>query len=431
MSSHLAQSPAPPPRGTGSAQPLGVEAGRGPHARSADSPRLLREINDQLVLRLLLEEGPLTRGQVGGLTGLSKPTVSALLGRLTERGLVTTTGVVEGGPGPNARIYAMDGGAAHVIGVHVEQHGSIAALADLTGEVSATYSVEVPARRGSSPLAEVSAAVDGVLAATGLSRTDIHHVVIATPGVIDPVTGALRHARHIRGWEAPGLHDDLAAALGVPVSHGNDVNLAAVAEGVTGAARNRSDYALLWLDRGVGLGLVLGGSLRTGAHGGAGEIGYLPVPGIERHRVDRGAPGGFQQLVGGQGIRALAKRFGIRGTSPAAIVGAAAAAGSGAAGDAFLAELADGIALGATAVSTLLDPGLLVLGGPVAQAGGAALVHQVVTLMKQESFVRPEVVLSGLTGDGVLHGAIEVALQGVRSRLFGEPVAALSGSVVG
>src|SRR4051812_29701837 len=139
-----------------------------PQPRSADSPRLLREINDQLVLRLLLEQGPLTRGQVGGITGLSKPTVSALLSRLADRGLVTTTGVVEGGPGPNARIYAVDGGAAHVIGVHVEQHGGIAALADLTGGVSATHAVEVPARRSSSPLEEVAAAVDGVLRATGL-----------------------------------------------------------------------------------------------------------------------------------------------------------------------------------------------------------------------------------------------------------------------
>ena len=68
--------------------------------RSADSPRLLREINDHVVLGLLLAEGPMTRGRIGEHTGLSKPTVSSLLTRLDERGLVTTTGVVEGGPGP-------------------------------------------------------------------------------------------------------------------------------------------------------------------------------------------------------------------------------------------------------------------------------------------------------------------------------------------
>jgi predicted NBD/HSP70 family sugar kinase len=213
------------------------------------------------------------------------------------------------------------------------------------------------------------------------------------------------------------------------VSQGNDVNLAAVAEGLLGAARDRGDYALLWLDRGVGLGIVLGGTVRTGAHGGAGEIGYLPVPGSAHPRVDRGAAGGFQQLVGGQGMRSLAKRHGIPTGEPASIV--TAALQSGERGAALLSELAEGIAVGATAVTTLLDPGLLVLGGPVALAGGKQLLDQVVVLMRQTSFVRPEVVLSTVRDNGVLHGAIEVALQGVRAQLFGLPAATLSRGAVG
>ena len=397
--------------------------------RSADSPRLLREINDQVVLGLLLAEGPMTRGRIGEQTGLSKPTVSSLLSRLDERGLITTTGVVEGGPGPNARIYAVNPRAAYVIGVHVEQHLSIAGLATLTGEVIARHEVEVRQRRESAPVDEMTAAVDGVLAAAGLPRTAVHRVVVATPGVIDPVTGHLRHARHIKGWETPGLTSLMTDTLGIPVSQGNDVNLAAVAEGLLGAARDRTDYALLWLDRGVGLGIVLDGAVRTGAHGGAGEIGYLPVTGVNHPRVDRGAAGGFQQLVGGQGMRALARKHGIRAAEPAAIVTAALADTER--GEAFLSELADGIALGATAVTTLLDPGLLVLGGPVALAGGQRLLDKVVTNMRQASFVRPEVVLSTVEDNGVLHGAIEVGLQAVRTQLFGQPAATLSRGAVG
>jgi len=386
--------------------------------RSADSPRLLREINDNVVLELLLESGPMTRGRIGEHTGLSKPTVSSLLTRLDQRGLVTTTGVVEGGPGPNARIYAVNPRAAYVIGVHVEQHLSVAGLATLTGEVIATHAVEVPQRRESAPVDEMTAAVDGVLAQAGLPRSCVNRVVVATPGVIDPVTGHLRHARHIKGWETPGLTSLMIETLGIPVSQGNDVNLAAVAEGLLGAAKDRTDYALLWLDRGVGLGIVLDGAVRTGAHGGAGEIGYLPVPGVDHPRVDRGAPGGFQQLVGGQGMRVLARRHGIRAAEPAAIVTAALT--SGERGEAFLSELADGIALGATAITTLLDPGLLVLGGPVALAGGSRLLEKVVTQMRQASFVRPQIVLSTVHDNGVLHGAIEVGLQTVRRQLFGD-----------
>lgn len=400
-----------------------------PSQRSADSPRLLREINDQVVLGLLLDRGPMTRGRIGEATGLSKPTVSSLLARLEERGLVTTAGVVAGGPGPNARIYTVDPAAGHVIAIHVEQGGSVAALATLTGEVIATHAVGVPVRRSSSPLTEATAAVDGVLATAGLVRSVVDRVLIATPGVIDPVTGNLRHARHLHGWESPGLAEQLSEILGMPVHHGNDVNLAAVAEGRYGAARGKTDYALVWLDRGVGLGLVLDGRLRSGAHGGAGEIGYLPVPGVARQRVDRGGAGAFQQLVGGQGLRAMAKRHGVRGTDPAGIV-RAALTGNGN-GAALIDELAEGIALGAAAVTTLLDPGLVVIGGPVALAGGPVLLEKVTAVMRQVSFVRPEVVLSTVTSDGVLRGAVEVALQTVRSQLFGTPAVGLPAGIIG
>ena len=169
--------------------------------------------------------------------------------------------------------------------------------------------------------------------------------------------------------------------------------------------------------------------LRSGAHGGAGEIGYLPVPGVTRQRVDRGGAGAFQQLVGGQGLRAMAKRYGVRGTDPAGIV-RAALTGNGN-GIALIDELAEGIALGTAAVTTLLDPGLVVLGGPVALAGGPVLLEKVTAVMRQVSFVRPEVVLSTVTTDGVLRGAVEVALQTVRSQLFGTPAAGLPAGIIG
>lgn len=399
----------------------------------ADSPKLLGAINDQVVIGLLLEHGPMTRSRIGALSGLSKPTVSSLLSRLTGRGLITTTGVVEGGPGPNAQIYAVDPSAARVIGVHVEQHGCVAGLATLTGKILATFTVQIPQRRDSSPVQEIQLAIDGVLLEAGLQRSDISQVVVATPGVIDPISGDIRHARHLQGWEAPGLLGQINDAVQLPVRHGNDVNLAAVAEGIHGAAQGHSDYALLWLDRGVGLGLVLGGSLRAGAHGGAGEIGYLPVPGVSPSpRVDRGAAGAFQQLVGGQGIRALGRTHGIRGTQVNVIMENAvqSAARGSASGEAFLADLADRIAVGAAAITTLLDPGLVVLGGPVALAGGQDFLERVVTQMRQISFLRPAVVLSRLSPDGALQGAIEIALQAVRSHLFGIPALTLSAGML-
>ena len=87
--------------------------------RLPGTPRLLRALNDRAALELLLARGPLTRAQLGELTGLSKVTASQLVERLEERGLVTRVGEQAGGRGPNAQLYAVTPGSAHVVGVDV------------------------------------------------------------------------------------------------------------------------------------------------------------------------------------------------------------------------------------------------------------------------------------------------------------------------
>ena len=66
------------------------------------TPSLLRELNDRAALELLLADGPLTRAQLSERTGVSKVTVSQMLARLEERGLVRVVGEQAGGRGPNA-----------------------------------------------------------------------------------------------------------------------------------------------------------------------------------------------------------------------------------------------------------------------------------------------------------------------------------------
>lgn len=103
--------------------------------RLPGTPRLLRALNDRAALELLLERGPLTRARLGELTGLSKVTASQLVERLEERGLVTRVGEQAGGRGPNAQLYAVRPGSAHVVGVDVGADRVVAACADITGAV--------------------------------------------------------------------------------------------------------------------------------------------------------------------------------------------------------------------------------------------------------------------------------------------------------
>jgi len=80
------------------------------------------------------------------------------------------------------------------------------------------------------------------------------------------------------GWPELGARRRIEDALGLEVALDNDVNLAAIAERAIGAGQDVASFALLWMGDGLGLAVDLGGTLHRGAAGGAGEIGYLPVP---------------------------------------------------------------------------------------------------------------------------------------------------------
>ncbi|MEU3544850.1 ROK family transcriptional regulator [Streptomyces paromomycinus] len=375
-------------------------------------------MNDRAALDLLVSQGPLTRTQIGELTGLSKPTASQLLGRLEAAGLVRTTGNVTGRPGPNAQLYEVAPGAAYVAALAVDQCGITAAVADVTGRVLGEERVGTDAVDEGTPdrtARLVAAAVDGALAKAGLERERLHGAVIGTPGALDPQTGVLRYAPHLPGWQSRTLREELAGVLGVPIVIENDVNLAAVAEQHDGAAQDFDDFVLVWADEGVGAAIVLGGQLLRGATGGAGEIGYMPLPdaplarGGDRSAARPDAGGGFQRLVGAPSVVELAREYGVRD---------ARTVEEALADDRVRAEVARRLATGLAAVVAVVDPRLVVLSGEVAQAGGEPLRELVEGEFTGLALPRPELRLSNVVGNPILTGALRTALAEARNTVF-------------
>src|SRR5215470_16733634 len=314
--------------------------------RRPGTPSLLRELNDRSALELLLSGGPMTRAQLGAHTGLSKVTASQLLSRLEERGIVAVAGELAGGRGPNAALYAVVPSTAYVAGLHVEQDEISAGVADITGNVVTRIAVNPSA--AADPVALVRGAVLAACREAGVPPESLRAFVIGTPGVLDPRTGDPRLAVNLPAWHE-GVLDALRNDLGKPVILENDVNLAAMAEQAVGAAAEVADFVLVWLGVGLGLATVLGGRLHRGAGGAAGEIGYLPVPGVPLPEdVTHPATGAFQRLVGAQALLPLAAQYGFGELTAAQAV--AAAVSADAVGDQrgadFLRELAIRVATG-------------------------------------------------------------------------------------
>ncbi|WP_328483082.1 ROK family transcriptional regulator [Streptomyces sp. NBC_00377] len=407
------------------------------------SPSTARAINDRLALRLLQHEGPLTAGRLKQLTGLSRPTVADLVERLAASGLIEVVGEAgEQRRGPNARLYGIVADRAHLAALDVRTEGVTVLVSDLVGRVLAEASVPIGDDTGTGTAVEqavslVERAAKEAEAAGAPPREDdrpwgrLHTLGIGAPGLIDPASGELRDSSGLPEW-----HRRLVAALQERFPHAhahveNETNLAALAEQREGAARDRDTFVLLWLGHGTGAAVVLDGALRRGASGGTGEIGFLPVPGTDGLPSATDCEGGFHSLAGSAAIAALAGEYGLtaraRPDEPvaAALVRAAVAAmdapDTGAAGAAggFLDALADRLALGAASVVAVLDPGCVVLGGEVGQAGGEVLASRVAGRLRRMAPLPTEVRPAVLGGGAVLRGALLTARDTAQEELFG------------
>ncbi len=275
------------------------------------SPSTARAINDRLALRLLQQQGPLTAGQLKQLTGLSRPTVADLVERLTAAGLIGVVG--ESGEqrrGPNAKLYGIVADRAHLAALDIRTEGVAVLVSDLLGQVLAEASMPIGDDTGTGSAVEQAVTlVERVAKEAGADR--LHTLGIGAPGLIDPVSGDLRDSSGLPEW-----HRQLVAALQerfpqARVSVENETNLAALAEQRDGAARDRDTFVLLWLGMGIGAAVVLNGTLRRGASGGAGEIGFLPVPGTTGLPSATDCDGGFHSLAGAGAIADLAAQHGL------------------------------------------------------------------------------------------------------------------------
>jgi predicted NBD/HSP70 family sugar kinase len=241
-------------------------------------------------------------------------------------------------------------------------------------------------------------------------------VGISAPGVVDlvsrRVTSLAYNVSPDGGLDPLGA---IGARWGVPVLIENNVNLAALGESWRGLAHGVSSFVFIAIGAGVGMGLVLDGELVRGAHGAAGEIGYLPSssdPFDERHRLH----GGLEDEIGAAGILAAwAER------RPDAVAGSAQdvfdLAGEGDRdARAVIGQVARRLGSAIASVIAVIDPELVVLGGGIGR--NPALLPQVRATVAELVPLTARIETSRLGDKAALYGAVALALREAREQLF-------------
>jgi predicted NBD/HSP70 family sugar kinase len=379
------------------------------------NPQLLRSMNERLLLDYLREHGPSSRGDLAAASGLSKPTVSAALGGLESAGLVHLVESRGGKPGPSTAIYDMNPRAGLVAGVDIGRKWIRLAIADLRGEFVGRRDVRNTARSGVELVRRVRTFAGEVAADAGIEWSTVRYAVIGSPGVLNPTTGRLDLAPNLPGWGKAGLVEQLRAALQVESAIENDINLAAVGELTFGAGQGVRNFVLVSVGTGVGMGIVINGSLYVGSSGAAGEVSFLPSGDPEVSRFDTRQRGMTEAATSASGLVQAARDAGLPFGSAKEVFAAAAAGDE----QAQVVVEAEGRRIGAliTAVTAILDPDLVVLGGGVGRnldVLGDAISRRIAELGP----LRPRIVSSDLGDGGVLLGAVARALDVARDQLF-------------
>lgn len=393
--------------------------GAGPRQAGADSRlSLLRELGEQAVLETIFRMGPITRPEIAAATNLSKPTVSAAVSRLEHGGLVHAAGQRGGQRGRKPVAYVVSSRAGFVVGADIGGSNVRVAAADLFGEPICDLKRPTTKDGSRAVGVQILEMVSGVIEEAAAANGRPLALGISSPGVVDQSSGRVTSLAY--NVVPEGGFDPLEVIgdrFDLPVLVENNVNLSAVGERWFGLARGVSTMAFIAIGAGVGMGIIIDDELVRGAHGAAGEIGYLPLGGDPfdpRHRLH----GGLEDEVGATGIVAA---FNERRASGAPKVSSVhevfdqAAAGNAQA-QAVVEQVAQRLGAAIATVCAILDPELVVLGGGIgsspqllARVRGSAAALVPITARIETSLLGER---------AALQGAVAVALNAARTMLL-------------
>lgn len=361
---------------------------------------------------------------------MSTPNTSGTFSNTANTSMFDTTGSFPAIQRATGKLLATQG---YVVGIEISGSGArqSVALADLNGNI--LYRTRRPLDYVPDTGTVLTLIDEMLTEATSQSRLRdgrILRVGVAVGGLVDATQGVVRTLHHAHGWDNFPLQDYFADKLAVPCIIDNNANAAALAEAQRGAGIAERIVLYVGLGRGIGGGLVVNGSIYHGASCTAGEIGHICVQ--ETGPVcSCGGTGHLEAIASAQAI--VRKMLHLSEEYPetkAAIcritdtqserITVAQVFRLAAEGDKIAQHVVDEVhnALGTVLANIvhLVNPSMIILGGPVAQAGDM-LIKPLYARMQQlclpAAMQSLQLVQGSLGAVANIMGAVTLALQDV------------------
>lgn len=394
----------------------------------------MRRLNQLLVLDALREAPALTASDLMTRTGLSRASAHAVCDDLIHRGWVReldpSAPNSPSGVGRPSRTYAFDAKAGLVFGIDLGVSTVTVRLCDLRGDVvvEADRTADTRERPVQDAISDALDLIDELAARSALDAPRIRALALGVPAPVDRHGRVLEPNPVIPGLDEVDLPAAFAAGHAGPVLVENDANLGVLGERWKGVAQGSEHVVMILAGERLGSGLVEGGRLLRGYLGEAGELDWLSlVEGVgNTHGAGRAA-----REMGAQAVSDYQRTARRDGSTPGAriaeLAGAPdkvqaehvlqAAREGDETGLAIMARVAERMARTVAAVSTLLNPEIVIIGGAIAAAGDTLLDpmrHRLLTLTKRP----PRLAASTLGDRAVVTGAVRLALDHALAHLL-------------
>ncbi|SDI98513.1 ROK family transcriptional regulator [Nonomuraea jiangxiensis] len=385
-----------------------------------------------LIVDLIRSSGPISRVELVEATGLTQPTISNIVRRLLDDGVVRETGDTVATGGKPRTMLVINSRSAYGIGIRVGADTLTCVVTDTRGGTIGRELVAVsPTEDVVTQLSDLYLHVTGGL---GLAPQSVAGLAVVAQGPVDVARGRFLA---LPGFGHLDLRRALSARLGVPVLVDGDASAAAVGEFWGRQVSRDRTFGCLYMNSGISSGVVLDGALQRGASSNAGEIGHVSVvrDGDPCRCGNRGclelyaAPAALVSRA--RTIAGLADRLGIRPNDPVArafdVLARAAIYGDEQA-RVLVEESAALLADGALTLANLWDLDTLVLAGPGFAVAGSLYVSEIRRRLGERTFSRRihavQVDLSSNPRDSAAIGGAALVLQGSVAPGHGPQVAA-------
>lgn len=334
-------------------------------SRNPGSQTALRQSNQQRVITSLVSGGPSTQAEISRNTGLSNATVSNIVKALAERGIVSTAPITSSGRRALSVSLSGENGAI-AVGIDFGRRHVRVMLAGLDYRVIASEAVELPLGHSATVALDSAAKLlDELLATSNINPTLVLGIGVGIPGPIDRRSETVIEGAILPEWVGI-THGQIEACLNYPVFIDNDANLGALAEVTWGPHGGAENLVFVKIGTGIGAGLILNGLPFSGNIGVTGEIGHTPVH--DHGLLCRCGNRGCLETVASTTVM-----LELLGRTSPSMVATSDIVRAALAGDhATLRIIEDaGLAVGRSvaAIVNLVNPGIVVIGGPLASLG--------------------------------------------------------------